>query len=276
MPGAMDWLGVCYRMADHVAQEPTLIAQLVEMAMVAMTNVAAQTILDSGDVSPAAVATLRDHVDRLQVAPRFGRAMLAEPAMGLDTFRMIGTGRRSLPGSPEAAANGSLTRPYTRALAVLMRPYWKLEECNYIRYMSQLIEESKQPYRLAAAKPDTDQLIRKGLGSTMAAIMVPAVGKAGGARDRALAQLDILRTGLDLKLYKHATGRYPATLGALGPNRLRDVFTGRDFFYERRGQGFRLYSVGMNLRDDKGVGYQRKPPGAPRADTDDIVWECVR
>lgn len=40
------------------------------------------------------------------------------------------------------------------------------------------------------------------------------------------------------------------------------------------GQGFKLYSVGINLRDDRGVGHQREPDGT--GSTDDIVWECAR
>ncbi len=64
------------------------------------------------------------------------------------------------------------------------------------------------------------------------------------------------RTGLACRLYKSRTGRYPETLGELVPGLLTEVpidpFTGKPFVYRREGEGFTVYSLGSNERDDGG------------------------
>lgn len=237
---------------------------------------AARALLDAEEMTPATAAVFRGYLDRLQVAPHYERALLGEHAMGLDCCRVVRAGELTFTEWTRDEVEGHPDRLKVRLLAGLLGPYWKLEECNYLRYMRQAIATGEQPYRLAVGQPDPDRLLGRGFGHLMATAMAPVLSRVCSNRDQALAELDVLRTGLDLKLYKRATGAYPATLAALAPGRARDVFTDRDFRYERRGRGFRLYSVGRNLRDDKGAGLQYKPAGVPGGDTDDIAWECVR
>ena len=273
---AVDWLGVCYRLASHAGQEPTLIAQLVEIAMLALTNKSAQAVCDVVPVTPELAAALRAHLDRVPVAANFTHGMLGERAMGLDCFRMIE--RNGVNGSEIAELLGvedSGTAVFVRVMgAGVTRPYWKLEKLNYLRYMTHAVERSQQPHRLTAGQPEG---VKPALGRIMSTMLVPVLGKANGKRDEALAQLDLLRLGLDLKLYQRAHGQYPATLAALGAKRPVDIFTGKDFVYQRQAQGFKLYSVGINRKDDKGVGYLRGTgPGGSGSATDDITWECAR
>jgi hypothetical protein len=64
------------------------------------------------------------------------------------------------------------------------------------------------------------------------------------------------RTGLACRLYKNRTGQYPENLEALVPGILKDVpvdpFTGKPLIYRREGEGFIVYSLGSNERDDGG------------------------
>jgi hypothetical protein len=108
----------------------------------------------------------------------------------------------------------------------------------------------------------------------MADIILPVFAKVNGKRDETQVRLDVLRTGLLLKLYRNAHGSDPERLSDLGPARGTDVFSGQDLKYRRQGGGFVLYSVGMNLRDDKGVGFQSGTgAGGEGSATDDVVWE---
>jgi hypothetical protein len=74
------------------------------------------------------------------------------------------------------------------------------------------------------------------------------------------AQLEAMilasRTGLACRLYKSRTGAYPETLNALVPDVLKEVpidpFTGKPFVYRREGEGFIVYSLGSNEKDDGG------------------------
>jgi hypothetical protein len=63
-------------------------------------------------------------------------------------------------------------------------------------------------------------------------------------------------TGLACRLYKSRTGRYPDNLEALVPGLLKEVpidpFTGKALIYRREGDGFIVYSLGTNEKDDGG------------------------
>ncbi len=64
------------------------------------------------------------------------------------------------------------------------------------------------------------------------------------------------RTGLACRLFRNRTGRYPASLDELVPGILKEVpidpFTGKPFVYRREGEGFIVYSLGSNQKDDGG------------------------
>ena len=64
------------------------------------------------------------------------------------------------------------------------------------------------------------------------------------------------RTGLACRLFKSRTGQYPEDLAALVPGILTeapiDPFTGKPFVYRREGEGFIVYSLGSNEKDDGG------------------------
>jgi len=64
------------------------------------------------------------------------------------------------------------------------------------------------------------------------------------------------RTGLACRLHKSRTGSYPERLDALVPGILSEVpidpFTGQPLVYRRAGEGFIVYSLGSNQKDDGG------------------------
>ena len=65
------------------------------------------------------------------------------------------------------------------------------------------------------------------------------------------------RMVLALGAFRAKRGAYPRELSELVPNYLRrlpkDIFTAQDFRYRRQGQGFVLYGVGSNAKDDGGT-----------------------
>jgi hypothetical protein len=67
---------------------------------------------------------------------------------------------------------------------------------------------------------------------------------------------DLTRISLAMIAYKADKAQYPETLEALWPKYLKivpkDCFTGKPLKYARKGDGYVLYSVGKNLKDDRG------------------------
>ena len=74
------------------------------------------------------------------------------------------------------------------------------------------------------------------------------------------AQLEAMflaaRTGLACRLYQSRNRSYPESLEVLVPDILPEVpidpFTGKPFVYRREGEGFIVYSLGSNEKDDGG------------------------
>lgn len=81
--------------------------------------------------------------------------------------------------------------------------------------------------------------------------------KEAVARDEAIAQRALLRAALALYEHKAQHDAFPASLSEVHIEGLpipNDVFSGKPFIYRREGDGFVLYSIGVNLKDDGGRG----------------------
>ena len=88
---------------------------------------------------------------------------------------------------------------------------------------------------------------------------VPAVRAADAANARGQTLFELTRVAAALAAFQQDEGeaKYPERLDALVPRSLDriplDPFTGQPFHYERRGEGYLLYSVGQDGRDDGGT-----------------------
>ncbi|HCE44082.1 MAG TPA: hypothetical protein DET40_11085 [Lentisphaeria bacterium] len=75
--------------------------------------------------------------------------------------------------------------------------------------------------------------------------------------NRIRATDEYLKLSLALKVYKVTHGEYPGSLDKLVPEFMDklplDPFSGNNFIYERKGNGFTVYSVGKNGVDDKSI-----------------------
>ena len=74
------------------------------------------------------------------------------------------------------------------------------------------------------------------------------------ARGKALRSGPMLVAAIEA--YRHENGSYPDLLDSLAPSVLEelpnDPFTGSPFHYQRQGNRYRLYSAGVNMREDGG------------------------
>ncbi len=83
--------------------------------------------------------------------------------------------------------------------------------------------------------------------------------------------LHTLRIFCSLQIYKKEKGKYPEKLDEIVPSILKklplDPFTGEEYIYKKQKNGFIVYSVGANLKDDAGI--RKLQEGK-----DDISWQC--
>ncbi len=125
-----------------------------------------------------------------------------------------------------------------------------------------------------ADSPDLDKPVGKEsvatrrTGTVLLAMLLPDLPVAQELADAAAVRRDVAMLSLALAAHKAEKGSYPQALRALAPTYLRtvpnDFCSGRPFIYKRAGEGYLLYGVGQNAKDDGGVFDREK-------DKDDIV-----
>lgn len=109
----------------------------------------------------------------------------------------------------------------------------------------------------------------------LAAVLLPNFvnGARYVARDQTM--VNEARIACALERHRLACGKYPETLDALVPRFIDklpvDVIGGKPLKYRREGNGFKLYSVGWNERDDGGVSVM-KADGTGDLTKADWVW----
>jgi hypothetical protein len=148
--------------------------------------------------------------------------------------------------------------------------------------MQKNIEACKYTHREAKAKgliPDPNQVPSYAIFTRL---MCPVFTRVSISRDCATAEIRGSRLSLGLNVYRKKFGSYPAKLAELKKLpvwklQFTDPLSGKDFIYHRKGDGFILYSVGENMKDDGGK--PAKSPSSQRLSRNaavDIVWEMKR
>jgi RNA polymerase sigma factor (sigma-70 family) len=107
--------------------------------------------------------------------------------------------------------------------------------------------------------------VSKRLGNWLVAFYLQGLRQVREAIDRAEQAQRNRYVAFALAAYRGEIGRYPEKLDALTPKYLaempNDLFSGGALVYRPSGDGYLLYSVGVNGRDDDGRGADDSPPG---------------
>jgi len=117
------------------------------------------------------------------------------------------------------------------------------------------------------------------VGQRIVALLFPAVDGANDSAHIAEMRVELSKLSFSLAAYRANHGTFPTQLGDLVPKFAaeipKDVFAGKDLHYKRDGDGYLLYSVGRNGKDDGGRGYEDRKDGDDR-DGDDIVVRVLK
>ncbi|MCD4728573.1 MAG: hypothetical protein K8R46_12980 [Pirellulales bacterium] len=111
------------------------------------------------------------------------------------------------------------------------------------------------------------------VGQVYAVFFIPALLCSNNIIDQSAMDSDLTRLAFTLARYHADRGSYPAKLAELTPKYIgaipKDIFNNdADLHYAREGDGYLLYSVGLNGRDDGGKG---PGEGTTEENCDDIV-----
>lgn len=101
------------------------------------------------------------------------------------------------------------------------------------------------------------------LGDILVAGLVPVFRELQNAADRMQQGRNNLCVAFALAAHQRDHGRYPPDLSSLAPKYLVklpfDIFSNRPLLYRPRADGYLLYSVGVNGRDDGGRAFYEDP-----------------
>jgi len=282
----------CHRLGRLVARGGTLIEGLVGFAIDQVANNADLAFLERARLtSKKALDCLLD-LQRLPAMPTIlDKVAVCERLAFLETVMLLdrhglryleGLSGGTLPKDLDPKVNRALhgadwdpaletgNRWFNRMAAALGASV----RADRVKQLNQFEEEVKELKKridknalnevFQGSKPP-DKAATKMIGEVLVTLLLPAVGKVQQATDRTVQAQRNLHIAFALAAYHGDHGRYPRALEALAPKYLKqvpdDLFSDKALIYHPTDNGYLLYSVGPNGKDDGGRGREDNPPG---------------
>lgn len=258
------------RTADIPRDEPTLISQLVRYAQ----------YLTAADAIRATAALVPPTEEQAQALVPLVLALDpgSSAAFGFDGERLLvfeWIRQRPLGELLSVIRTMSVRAP--RLAGWLWLPVRRIDQAYYLRLMGRLAETLAQSPREWVLMAQEEREPRIPWYCVTTGMLAPALPQVWKRAALALADRAVTHAGLMLCVHKARHGAYPDTLDGLDADLKSipglDPLTGRPLLYHRDGDGFVLYSVGENLKDDGGSTVKMSKESST---TLDIVWRMPR
>ena len=158
---------------------------------------------------------------------------------------------------------------FDRAYAIVRQPRFILRKKAMDDHES-FLEEREVEIKQVTHKSFSSSAERsRAFGHILCSIYDAALFQTSASYDRAVTRLQLTVIAVALERYRKAHGRFPAKLAGLQPRFLKkipaDLYLEKPFRYKPKKNGYLLYSVGENSKDDGGKTFGSEPAG------DDLV-----
>ena len=298
----------CHRLARLVDQGPTLVEELVAIAIEGIAIQGDAVLAHEGKLTAEQARRFAAEFRKLPpMSKMVDKINWAERLMYLDCVLAMATSKRAgelatlmdaAPDIPKGKIPSCVLRLLTaladwnepmrmgnrwhdRLAGALSKPTRKERDAavaEFERDLKKLGAEAKDPRALLRNIAFAGSLGR-GLGRQMGhvfiALFMPALSACMNAEDRNTTSEGIVPLVFALAAYRADHGGYPPDLAALVPKYLpaipEDLFSGGPFRYKREGAGYVLYSVGPNGKDDGGRNSRDEPNSEANRDFDDVA-----
>ncbi len=274
--GAIEELRNGLRFAPKIAEENSLITFLVAVAEMKQVLFCLNKTVSGRDCDAELLFPVISDLDDLSLGSwkeLFVNSVRGEKILFLDVGLTFMTEKihwaLSEPDLPQ------------EALYWLIRPLMKRDIVRCLPKYLELEEIVRQPYHQTREfwKSYKDEIDHLPWHSVISKMVLPDLE----ASRMKLATLEALvlttRTGLACRVFKARNGRYPNSLDELVPGLIpavpADPFTGDPLVFKRKGEGFILYSLGSNQKDDGGRSTWEITQLVMEKD-DDWTWKEVR
>ncbi|MFZ4506417.1 MAG: hypothetical protein ACOYON_01810 [Fimbriimonas sp.] len=249
-PAAMATLGRAIVFSHHAGESPTLIGLLVSIACEAIVLNGMEKVLADHGRDAKTLAAARETLRSLGPVPDLRKAMRGELVLGLST---------TSPGFTAQDLGFSVEDPSTTGLTFAMKSgvVRNAFAADIVRFQIEMHKKfPKDPsdwegfdkvFRDADLKMQTDRKVT----STLTKIVSPYFGELAPAIGGLITRRKLMSASLNLLERRQKGAALPNALSATGPDEI-DPFSSDIFQYERKGSGFRIWSIGRNRLDDGG------------------------
>lgn len=256
-----------------ISGDHTLVSFLVQVAMEKAACKTLQGMLDICDADASDLEMIARRIARLpDPRPAYQRAMMAEEAgMGIMIYESWLEGSVSSV-NPGGSASGAA------------RIWLEADYLTYLKLFRRFHEHRNDPpWKSFAESLFSDEFFRREVPvyAPLVRCLMPALDSIRRHLVVAEAERLAIRYGVQLARHRLAAGAYPETLDGLAPDLAAelpdpvDPCTGKTLVYRREGEGFVLYSLGKNQKDNGGLAAEPGKMEIP-ADADDIAFRLTK
>jgi hypothetical protein len=258
---ALDRCLTARKMALHVGNG-NFIAYLVGIAEETLANRCIQSILGDMPGDPDALTRLKSRLMDLEIRRRPLKAAVITEAKSCMTDMHIDRKQQILEFFSDDEIASSLSDGTWQRLRNADEEFFRNNKEYWQRHIDQLLAALDLPYQQAHARlKELEEHISRdvieGPDATLASMMWPASSNILTLAIRAQTHSNAVRAAVRLYLINTQEGSLPDTLPADLP---KDLFSGEDFEYETKADGFILRCRAKDLWKDKVYEYEFRVP----------------
>jgi len=257
------------RLAKHLSEGRYFIEALVDIAVVAIADMTLEEVFALPGREGLDLGPLAQAAEELGQNFDFRAFVIGERAASLDLCE-----------HPEKYRIESQEMQQDLQKTPLLKEVWRnREKLGILQGYDMFLKAAQKPwYESQAERGELDAWLEKSakyrpfpriyaamfIGGAKRVVEVPAL------REARLAEPAV---SVELELHRRSTGSFPEALADVSLTYLKelpvDPFSGRPFVYHKQGDGYVLYSIGPNGRDDGG---KKEMSLRDLEGADDIVW----
>ncbi|MDD5454480.1 MAG: hypothetical protein PHW62_03145 [Candidatus Ratteibacteria bacterium] len=276
---AFDTLIVSLKVSNHLKDEPVLFSQQTRYSCDWIITNCIEFISNSKNISPQIAKLIIDELSTHKSVEPIIKCIDAEKVhIGMWVFDRLVHCKVScneLFGGDYMGERWDYFVPFHPCVTTtpIYIPIWKKDEIYYLTFLSKIQDNCNLPYYKVAqeeqSNPMKKQIPKYCVYTRIIMPYLDRILKYSLARHQ--ANISVCKVGLALKIFKAGTGDYPETLFFLSERSI-DPFSGKELIYKKLDDGFILYSLGPNMKDDGGI-HQRE---VGYKEDYDIVWKCEK
>ena len=256
------------RFADALRDQPVYIEQLVRAAMIELSCTTIQKLCDTAGPNAEPYRALEETLQKLDdrtpltLAADGERLLFAEWLFNLPKDKLRDAVYDFI---VDDYAPGLLR--WLRFKRATFKPTFLADHATYLRLSHKCAKLVQRPYSPDEAYALDREASRAAEHYLFTRALGPAIGRIREIYYSMIATTHITRAGLALLQRQQAQRAFPDTLDALGLENIGDPFSQESLRYKTEADGFVIYSVGPDQKDNGGE------PRQPKQETDyDIVW----